>query len=97
MPVHDQSHTARNISNAIPTTTTDAEPVPKMENSNGGGQENGRGNNRSKRKGTATASMEATTGTVVIQAIKTATPAEENSSDYGGGISSPENPSTPKT
>ena len=51
MPVHDQSRTASNISNAISTTTTDAEPAPELENSNVGRQENGRGNNRAKRKG----------------------------------------------
>ena len=50
MPGHDQSRTASNISNAVSTTTTDAEPAPKLENSNGVGQENGRGNNIAKRK-----------------------------------------------
>ena len=42
-------------------------------------------------KETATAATEATTETVGIQAIKTATPAEDKSSDYGVGISPPDN------
>ena len=48
-------------------------------------------------KETATAEMEETTETVGIQEIQTATPAEDNSSYHGGGISPPENSSTPKT
>ena len=48
-------------------------------------------------KETATVATEATTETVGIQAMQTATPAEENNSDHGGGISPPDNSSTPKT
>ena len=43
------------------------------------------------------AETEATTGTVEIQAMQTATPAEEEKKDHGGGISQPENSSNPKT
>ena len=48
-------------------------------------------------KETATAATKATTETVVIQAIQTATPAEDTNSDHGGGISPPDNSSNPKT
>ena len=48
-------------------------------------------------KETATAAKEATAETFGIQAIQKATPAEENSSDHGGGISPPDNSSTHKT
>ena len=48
-------------------------------------------------KETATAATEATMETFRIQAIQTATPVEDNSSDHGGGISTPDNSSTPKT
>ena len=44
-----------------------------------------------RRKETATAATEATTEKVGIQAMQTATPAEDNDSDHGGGISPPEN------
>ena len=37
-------------------------------------------------KATATAGTEAATETVGIQATQTATPAEDNNSDHGGGI-----------
>ena len=47
-------------------------------------------------KETATAATEATTKTVGIQEIQTATPAKDNNSDHRGGISPPENSSTPK-
>ena len=52
-----------------------------------------------KRRGkeTATAATETTAETVGIHAMQTATPAEDNSSDYGGGISPPEKSSTPTT
>ena len=48
-------------------------------------------------KETATAATEATTETVGIQAMQTATPAEDNNSDHGGSISPLDNSSTPKT
>ena len=48
-------------------------------------------------KETATAATEATTETVGVQAIQTATPAEDDSSYHGVGISPPDNSSTPKT
>ena len=48
-------------------------------------------------KETTTPATEATTEMVGIQAIQTATPAEDNSSVHGGGISPPDNSSTPKT
>ena len=49
-----------------------------------------------RRKETATAATEATTEKVGIQAMQTATPAEDNKSNHGGGISPLENSSTPK-
>ena len=67
------------------------------KNSNGGGQENGRGNNRAKKKETATTATEATTEKVGIQAMQTATAAEDNNSNHEGVISPPENSYTPKT
>ena len=48
-------------------------------------------------KETATAATEATAEKFGIQAIQKATPVEDNSSDHGGGISPPDNSSTPKT
>ena len=48
-------------------------------------------------KETATAATEATMETVGVQAIHTETPAEDNSSDRGGGISPLDNSSNPKT
>ena len=47
-------------------------------------------------KETATEATEPTMDTFRIQAIQTATPAEDNSNDNGGGISPPDNSSTPK-
>ena len=48
-------------------------------------------------KETAKAATEATMEKVGIQAMQTATPAEDNNNDHGGGISPPDNLSTPKT
>ena len=47
-------------------------------------------------KETATAETEATTKIVGIQAIQTTTPAEDNISDHGGGISPQDNSLNPK-
>ena len=47
-------------------------------------------------KETTTAATEATTETVGIQAMQTATPAEDNNSNHGDGISTQDNSSTPK-
>ena len=50
-----------------------------------------------RKKETATTATEATTEKVGIQAMQTATAAEDNNSNHEGVISPPENSYTPKT
>ena len=48
-------------------------------------------------KENATAATEANTETVETQEMQKTTPAEDNNSNHGGGISPPDNSLTPKT
>ena len=98
MPGYDRSRTASNISTSVSTTTTDAEPAPKLKKKEMEADRKTAVVTTDQRgKETATAATEATTETVGIQAIQTSNPAEDNNSDHGGGISPPDNLSTPKT